>query len=137
MYTDNSLVISAPTGSGKTVIFELAVVRLLMQRVDISTGKIIYGQQHGESQTHSMCMYMTCVSVMFAVAPIKALCSERAEDWQAKFGPLGLHCCELTGDSQVDDYFELQRAHVVMTTPVREVKGYVCDSINRAVNITI
>ena len=53
-----------------------------------------------------------------AVAPIKALCSERSEDWQSKFGPLGLRCCELTGDSQLDDYFELQNAQIVMTTPV-------------------
>lgn len=54
-----------------------------------------------------------------AVAPIKALCSERQEDWQAKFGALGLRCIELTGDSQLDDYFELQNAQIVATTPVR------------------
>ena len=53
-----------------------------------------------------------------SVAPMKALCSERFTDWQAKFGPLGLKCCELTGDSQLDDYFELQSAQIVMTTPV-------------------
>ena len=52
------------------------------------------------------------------MAPIKALCSERFEDWQKKFGPLGLCCCELTGDSQLDDYFVLQNAQIVMTTPV-------------------
>lgn len=45
MYTDSSLVTSAPTGSGKTVIFELAIVRLLMQSAgDMAAGKIIYGQ---------------------------------------------------------------------------------------------
>ena len=44
MYTDSSLVTSAPTGSGKTVIFELAIVRLLMRRSgDMATGKIVYG----------------------------------------------------------------------------------------------
>lgn len=56
---------------------------------------------------------------LWAVAPIKALCSERQEDWQAKFGTLGLRCIELTGDSQLDDYFELQNAQIVTTTPVR------------------
>lgn len=60
----------------------------------------------------------TCACFVLPVAPIKALCSERYEDWQAKFGPLGLRCCELTGDSQLDDYFELQSAQIVMTTPV-------------------
>ena len=54
----------------------------------------------------------------FAVAPIKALCSERFEDWSSKFGRLGLRCCELTGDSQLDDYFELQNSQIIMTTPV-------------------
>ncbi len=45
MYTDVSLVTSAPTGSGKTVIFELAIIRLLMQSVDtLPNGKIIYGK---------------------------------------------------------------------------------------------
>ena len=51
---------------------------------------------------------------------MKALCSERCADWQAKFGPLGIRCCELTGDSQLDDYFELQNAQIVMTTPVSQ-----------------
>ena len=58
--------------------------------------------------------------MLHVVAPIKALCSERYDDWQGKFGPLGLKCCELTGDSQLDDYFELQNANIVMTTPVRQ-----------------
>jgi len=31
LYTNAPLVVSAPTGSGKTVIFELAVIRLLIQ----------------------------------------------------------------------------------------------------------
>ncbi len=60
-------------------------------------------------------------SALPAVAPIKALCSERYEDWQSKFGPLGLRCCELTGDSQMDDYFELQNAQIVLTTPVSQL----------------
>jgi len=44
MYTDSPLVASAPTGSGKTVLFELAIVRLLMQIGEqISSAKIVYG----------------------------------------------------------------------------------------------
>jgi len=31
LYSDNPLVVCAPTGSGKTVIFELAIVRLMMK----------------------------------------------------------------------------------------------------------
>ncbi|XP_011405054.1 PREDICTED: probable ATP-dependent DNA helicase HFM1 [Amphimedon queenslandica] len=94
MYTDTHLVTSAPTGSGKTVIFELAIVRILMTMAhSFNSLKIVY------------------------VAPIKALCSERYEDWSSKFGRFGLKCAELTGDSQLDDYFELQNAQIIMTTP--------------------
>jgi ATP-dependent DNA helicase HFM1/MER3 len=52
---------------------------------------------------------------------MKALCSERYEDWSKKFGPVGMTCKELTGDSEMDDYFELQSANIVMTTPVSNV----------------
>lgn len=31
------------------------------------------------------------------VAPTKALCHERAEDWKRKFAPLHVSCNELTG----------------------------------------
>ena len=54
----------------------------------------------------------------FAVAPIKALCSERHKDWSAKFEPFGLTCTELTGDTDLDDFHVLQYAHIVLTTPV-------------------
>lgn len=44
---DTSIVVSAPTGSGKTVIFELAIIRLLMEAEennDIADIKIIYSK---------------------------------------------------------------------------------------------
>lgn len=52
------------------------------------------------------------------VAPIKALCSQRFDDWKEKFGPIGLTCKELTGDTVMDDLFEIQHANIIMTTPV-------------------
>ena len=54
------------------------------------------------------------------VAPIKALCTERTEDWTARLGPLGLKCKELTGDTELDDYYDLQAVHVILTTPVSQ-----------------
>ncbi|KAG8555734.1 hypothetical protein GDO81_017791, partial [Engystomops pustulosus] len=84
----------APTGSGKTVLFEIAVVRLLMiTPAPWTSVKIVY------------------------MAPIKALCGQRFEDWKAKFEPIGLLCKELTGDTDVEDLFEIQHAHIIMTTP--------------------
>ena len=51
------------------------------------------------------------------MAPIKALCSERYNDWKEKLEPLGLKCMELTGDTEVDDFYRLQEVQVILTTP--------------------
>ncbi|KFM79722.1 putative ATP-dependent DNA helicase HFM1, partial [Stegodyphus mimosarum] len=43
------------------------------------------------------------------MAPVKSLCNQRFVDWQAKFEPLGARCIQLTGDTETEDYFELQK----------------------------
>lgn len=58
------------------------------------------------------------ISLSVKVAPIKALCSERYADWKEKFEPLGLTCKELTGDSDVDDFYSMKDASLIFTTPV-------------------
>ncbi|KAJ0012169.1 hypothetical protein NQD34_013144, partial [Periophthalmus magnuspinnatus] len=93
-YTGRNFVASAPTGSGKTVLFELAIIRQLMET--------------SEPWADFKAVYM---------APIKALCSQCFENWKRKFGPLGLKCKELTGDTEIDDFFEIQDSHVILTTP--------------------
>jgi ATP-dependent DNA helicase HFM1/MER3 len=60
-----NMVIAAPTGSGKTVVHELAILRLLIE----ADGKDI------------KCVF---------VAPNKALCQQRCAEWQRSFGALGL-----------------------------------------------
>ena len=44
LYSDNSIALCAPTGSGKTVAFELAIVRLLVNSTSTSNLKIIYSE---------------------------------------------------------------------------------------------
>ncbi|XP_030258654.1 probable ATP-dependent DNA helicase HFM1 isoform X4 [Sparus aurata] len=94
LYTGKNFVACAPTGSGKTVLFELAIIRLLMET--------------SEPWRDVKAVY---------IAPIKALCSQCYESWKKKFGPLGLNCKELTGDTEIDDFFEIQDSHIILTTP--------------------
>lgn len=90
--SNDNLVVSAPTGSGKTVIMELAICRLVMQSSNADF-KVVYQ------------------------APTKGLCSERYQDWSRKFKLLGLECAELTGDTANDHLRQVQQASIIITTP--------------------
>ncbi|KAG7092807.1 hypothetical protein E1B28_009123 [Marasmius oreades] len=76
LHSSENLVVSAPTGSGKTALFELSIIKML--------------KQANEEGQKSKCVY---------IAPTKALCGERYRDWANKFDPLGIKCYELTGDT--------------------------------------
>ena len=90
--SDDNLVVSAPTGSGKTAIMEMAICRLVTG-FKTNQYKIIY------------------------MGPTKSLCSERQRDWQAKFTSLGLQCAELTGDTDQTQLRNVQNSNVIVTTP--------------------
>ncbi|KAK3603692.1 hypothetical protein CHS0354_023298 [Potamilus streckersoni] len=95
LFSDKSVVLCAPTGAGKTVVFEMAITRLLTVQNQAT---------------------MKCIKIVY-MAPIKALCSERYQDWKQKFEPLGLKCKELTGDTELEDFYELQEVNIILTTP--------------------
>ncbi|CAK8676681.1 unnamed protein product [Clavelina lepadiformis] len=103
LYTDKPLVVCAPTGSGKTMIFELAITRLLMK---YDNGNPV--GRNRKSTIRPKIVYM---------APIKALCSERNEAWSHKFNTVGLNCQEMTGDSDIDEFWQIQKADIILTTP--------------------
>ena len=89
--TDN-VVVAAPTGSGKTAIMELAICKLALDRGN-ENFKIVYQ------------------------APTKALCSERARDWEKKFSHMNLKCAELTGDTSQQEMRRVGDASIIVTTP--------------------
>ena len=94
--------VAAPTGSGKTGVLELAILRVMSHSIDSAgafklnpgAAKIIY------------------------LAPIRALVQEKVKEWQQKFGTkLGLTCCEMTGDTDVSENLNFDTADIICTTP--------------------
>ncbi len=96
VHSNSTVVISAPTGSGKTVAFELAIVRELLLR---------------DKERSSV------LRKMIYLSPMKSLCGERFRDWSTKFSNLGVRCLELTGDSISTEGASIGRFDLVITTP--------------------
>ncbi|KAI1436469.1 hypothetical protein GGR50DRAFT_223618 [Xylaria sp. CBS 124048] len=90
--TNDNVVISAPTGSGKTAILEMAICKLVSSQ-GVGNFKIVYQ------------------------APTKSLCSEKARDWQKKFSHMNLSCVELTGDTSQVEAYRVGSASIIVTTP--------------------
>ncbi|CAK9215790.1 unnamed protein product [Sphagnum troendelagicum] len=99
--SDQNIVISAPTGSGKTILFELCILRLL---TSFLTPEGDFNRVPGGLKT----VY---------IAPTKALVQDKLRDWSLRFSFLGLKCQELTGDTNVSNVHELHDADVILTTP--------------------
>ncbi|RAL59793.1 hypothetical protein DID88_000422 [Monilinia fructigena] len=90
--TNNNIVVSAPTGSGKTALLELAICKLV-ENYGSGQFKIVYQ------------------------APVKSLCSERMRDWTKKFSHLNLPVAELTGDTSNAEMSRVGNASIIITTP--------------------
>ncbi|ODV84007.1 hypothetical protein CANARDRAFT_190594, partial [[Candida] arabinofermentans NRRL YB-2248] len=95
--SNNNCVISSPTGSGKTVLFELAIIKLLIAK---SQNESIYG--------NSKILYM---------APTKALCTERYNDWCLKFQSLNCTIGLLTSDTGVLETERVKKSDLIICTP--------------------
>lgn len=89
-FQDSNMVISAPAGSGKTAIFELAILELFLR-----------------------CGKFQCV----CLAPTKALCSERHNDWSKRFRPLNITVGLMTSDIDIAELKKAKRSNVIVTTP--------------------
>ncbi|KAL1529400.1 hypothetical protein AB1Y20_000349 [Prymnesium parvum] len=89
--SDENALIGAPTGSGKTICAEFAILRML------------------GSSPKGRCVY---------IAPLPQLAEERFADWSSKFGKLGLTVEMLTGET-ASDLKLLERGSLIITTPQR------------------
>ena len=90
MDTDTNVMLSAPTGCGKTVIAELAIVNSIMKND---------------------------VSLMLYVSPLRALCQEKVRTWTDRFGRCGVSVQEYTGDSNNQLPNSLHGNMLFCTTP--------------------
>ncbi|XP_060529591.1 activating signal cointegrator 1 complex subunit 3 isoform X2 [Cylas formicarius] len=88
-YTETPIILGAPTGSGKTIVAELCLLRLFANNPEL---KVVY------------------------IAPMKALVRERVLDWSAKFSKIDKKVIEVTGD--VTPRSDLIRtSNIIITTP--------------------
>ena len=95
-------VVAAPTGSGKTGVMELAILRLISVYID---------------QKNQFVLKPGSLKIVY-LAPIRALVQEKVKQWQQTFGnKLGLTCSELTGDTDMADSLHLDNADIICTTP--------------------
>ena len=101
-YTNENSLITAPTGSGKTLLFEISLARIIKENFNLNKNtfnnknfKIIY------------------------IAPIKSLCQEKTFDWKIKFSqnPLNLNILEFTSDNEYINFTQLNEANLILTTP--------------------
>lgn len=112
LFTNENLVISSPTGSGKTVLFELAILKLWQMAEKSSKFPIKSSNNFLNNSTSSKNFTIIYLS------PIKALCQEKLQEWTDKFGSMGLIITELTGDSaDIDTIDPLISANIIITTP--------------------
>lgn len=89
--SDQNCVINAPTGSGKTVLFELAIIRLF-----------------SISNMNSKAFYL---------APSKALCAEKYNDWVGKFLTLGITVGVLTSETSIEETENVKGSNIIISTP--------------------
>ncbi|MFQ6646535.1 hypothetical protein Gotur_020503 [Gossypium turneri] len=90
--TDDNVLVAAPTGSGKTICAEFAILRNHQKGPD-STLRAVY------------------------IAPLEAIAKERYRDWERKFGKgLGMRVVELTGELAMDLKL-LEKGQVIISTP--------------------
>ncbi|KAM1767239.1 hypothetical protein ACFX12_045349 [Malus domestica] len=93
--SDENVLVAAPTGSGKTICAEFAILRNHQKgtEADSPVMRVVY------------------------IAPFEALANERYSDWERKFGK-GLNLCveKLSGEINTD-LKRLEKSHIIISTP--------------------
>ena len=108
MFTNENMLVCAPTGAGKTDIALMAILQTLKFHLD-------YDALLAEVAAGAPLSVPADTKVIY-IAPMKALAAEIVAKFSKRLGPLSLHVRELTGDMQLTRT-EIARTHVIVTTP--------------------
>lgn len=106
--TNDMVVVSAPTGAGKTAVFEMAMARHITNDLEVL-------QQSSDWQQKQLPNYRKIVYI----APSKALCEERYDDWSRRLSEIkvGIRTSMITGDAIPGDcYRDIATSHLIVTT---------------------
>ena len=115
--TDN-IIVKAPTGSGKTALFELEILKHLDKlKTSKSNGSLDENNNHiAEERTPKVFVYF---------APLRAICSQIYKNWQ-KFTEFGINVLISAGEeSTIQDFLLLLKSNnsdssedtIIITTP--------------------
>ena len=96
---DGNMLICAPTGSGKTNVAMLTMLREIGKHRDPKTGTIALDD----------------FKIIY-IAPLKALVAEQTGNFGARLKPYGITVSELTGDRQLTKQ-QIAETQVIVTTP--------------------
>ena len=104
-HTSDDMVVSAPTGAGKTALFEMAIGRFICEDLQQSQDPSRLSKQR---------------KIVY-IAPSKALSEERYHDWTKRLAVLnlGIEIAMITGENndQAAWHQDLSSAHMILTTP--------------------
>ncbi|KAL1311701.1 hypothetical protein AAFC00_001803 [Neodothiora populina] len=96
---DGNMLVCAPTGSGKTNVAMLTILREIGKHRDPETGAID----------------LDAFKIIF-IAPLKALVQEQVGNFGKRLEPYGIKVAELTGDRQLTKQ-QIAETQVIVTTP--------------------
>ncbi|KAF2132591.1 pre-mRNA splicing helicase-like protein [Dothidotthia symphoricarpi CBS 119687] len=96
---DGNMLICAPTGSGKTNVAMLAMLREIGKHRDARTGEIALDD----------------FKIIY-IAPLKALVAEQVGNFGKRLEPYGIKVAELTGDRQLTKQ-QIMETQIIVTTP--------------------
>ncbi|KAJ2772055.1 activating signal cointegrator 1 complex subunit 3, partial [Coemansia linderi] len=110
--TNENILLSAPTGAGKTDVALLTILRTIAQFCSPAPRDLEWVDT---STKPRFTVAMSEFKIVY-VAPMKALAAEVVEKYQSRLKWLGIQCRELTGDMQLTKA-EVNATQIIVTTP--------------------